>query len=76
MLTRGDFSSREGGEENRTSTHSGVVRGSVGGDLVTFDLDSASVTGSREGSLVSGITVTTQVLLLILLVLILPVYHS
>jgi len=47
-------------DENRCLEEEFREGGNPRATLTSFDLESASVTGSREGSIVSGVTVTTM----------------
>ncbi len=64
MLTRREMDVRNQFNEEDEQEEDGEFRGvgnAARATLTSFDLESASVTGSREGSIVSGVTVTTMV---------------
>ena len=64
MLTRHEMDVRNQfneEDENRCLEEEFREGSNARATLTSFDLESASVTGSREGSIVSGVTVTTMV---------------
>ena len=72
MLTRHEMDVRNQfneEDENRCLEEEEEFRaGNARATLTSFDLESASVTGSREGSIVSGVTVTTMVRISVIII--------